>query len=679
MKSLTDENGLLDQMGEAVQTLSDRLSRNLGLAQVGLRRVGNKLVRRRRGPETDLVEIANDTVANLDRINDALRAQRSQTRQGLGQVDAQIRKIRKGGVTDEEREQYQNLIASRRNFQKRLDDLDGQILQNEQDRFEARTQRFEERTKAMLRGGQEGQRQAELAGRFASALGQEGVGAQAAQAQLEALREQQRVLGERVRSAREKARRDPRWQSIADDLQQQFDDITGQVVEQIHQVLQNSVDAVNNDIERRQTGVGVQQRIYSALGRRDILPNLAQQSINLMNEQIGRLQELLPSLVAAGDQGLVQQVSQQINDLQAQVVEATVQMFNDAVENFDRGISRRRAGLDIAGRFLDVRERAGDRLGAAQSRIGLSDQRLGLLNQEYQGIAQLRMQALAQGNIGAFEDLSDRLADLGAQIAEENQTRRDLVYAYRQTATELITGRGERATGLIGVAGQIVQKLGEISGTQDTATLIRLARETLDTLHDTGRQIARNVADSIAGGEFGAPGGSILARLQRAFQDSPQAFANTLADLGDEIAALESTMGDTQKTAFQALIQAMIDNTTSVLDNTKSLNDLLGIATAPQTFSSTAWQWFREAIFSGMGDVLPQYSVPGMQTGGYVTRGGLFRLHAGEFVVNPQHPGSPALHEGDINITVNEKEGRIDEQYLASRLAFERKVARANT
>ena len=130
-------------------------------------------------------------------------------------------------------------------------------------------------------------------------------------------------------------------------------------------------------------------------------------------------------------------------------------------------------------------------------------------------------------------------------------------------------------------------------------------------------------------------------------------------------------MSETERTAFQALIQSMIDNTVATVDNTAATAELT--ETAVQQWSSTAWQWFREAVFTGTGAVLPEYDVPQMQTGGHVTRGGLFRLHTGEFVANAERSN---VAEGETHITINEAGRPLDVTHLASRLSFEKKSRR---
>ena len=589
MKRLTDEGGLFDQLAEAVETTSTRLDRELGLRQVGLRRVSGHLRRilgkaKNFKPEVDLVQIAQDTVDNLTTIGDALRRERAGIVRSQRRVNRQMSRLEAGGVTKDEEDDYKDLITQRNDLRKRLDKADTDILQNEKDKWEARVNAFDAVTDRETKKGTQDQAAAELATRIGSALGDSGAVNRAAQAQLDALKEQQAVVQTRLARAKELAKKDPRWQKTVDDL------------------------------------------------------------------------------------------TERLNDLNGSIAEQAAEIFNSAVDAMDKDFSRRMAALDLQGRAADIQERVGDRLGAVGARQNISTARVGTLQANYAGLAGLRDRAAAEGRWDAFTDLSDKMADLSVQIDEENQTRKELIFTYRQTATDLITGRQERGTGLIATARDITQKVGELAGVVDTNKIKAFLDQTMATLVASAKEIAGDVMGAAGTGEFGAQGSDILSALGTAYQQGPQNFADVLGRLGPTIAALESTMGDVEKNAFQALIQAMIDNTTATVDTSKELSDLNGNL-APQSFTGGAWQWFREAIFTGMGDVLPQYTVPHAATGGLVARSGLMNLHAGELIVNPAR--GQMTSEGDLNITVNQDSSPLDIGYLASRMQFERKTARA--
>jgi hypothetical protein len=270
-----------------------------------------------------------------------------------------------------------------------------------------------------------------------------------------------------------------------------------------------------------------------------------------------------------------------------------------------------------------------------------------------------RAQALQ--NTEAIEDLTTRLNDVRIAIIEESRTRMELVAAYRTTSTEIISGRAERATGLIGAAMGIVEKLGEITGAGSGAT-----RGFLENIAEELARAGRDIVENVRGGatEFDAAGNSVLNQLVAAFATGPESFATRLSELGPTIAALEATMGEAQRNSFQALIQSMLDNTTAVVDNTEQLNKV----TQPnaQSFSSSFWTAFRTAIFNGTGGLLPQYQsmIPSMN--GMAPNAGAFSLS----VPNRSGGGDEYYH---LDVTTPTQV--LDPQDVGRQLGFFRKVS----
>jgi uncharacterized protein YutE (UPF0331/DUF86 family) len=670
VNKIAGENGLVDQMNAAIDRQTTRLENTITLAENGIRRITRNGIQRltSRNPLANPVRIAEREAQNLNSIGQALRSTRGNVAGELGDVVNQISTLREGGVTQRERTRFQQLVGLRNRLTDTLNDLDTKYAQNRSDFYSKLQDAFTAQTERSLRRTNLSRAAADVIGRVGQILGRDDMTRRAGELQVSALRQQQKVIADRLAAANARAKNDPRWQQVADDLAGQLNSLTGDLIQQVHDNVSAGLDAINTEFDRQQSDIGLIQRISTALGNTGALKNLGQLTISAMQSQINALIPMLSNATATGDVGLANQITSQIQDLQARVVEGTAQMLRDAMEQVDKNFQRGTNWLDIANRGADLQERIGDRLGAVRSRVGVENNRLALLQgtrDQYQGLLR---QAQQQGNLGAIDDLTDKLADLSQQIAEENQTRKELVYTYRQTASDIITGRSSRATGLIGSASSILEKLAQISGTPNPQQQVALVQEQQQVLAASAREIFANIGRAVFGNEFGQSGSGVLRQLSEAFNNSPGSFASALATLGPQIAALESTMGDTERNAFGALIQAMIDNTTQTVDNTEQIQTLNGTFNQPQQWSSSAWQWFREAIFTGMGDVLPQYNVPHLDTGGTITREGLFMLHAGE-VVRPSGNSS----DGDINITLNSIDGNVDLTALSSRIAFEKK------
>jgi hypothetical protein len=576
IRALTDQDGYLDQMGNAIETLGTHLQNAFALAQVGFVRVASGLVRRKGGPLTDAVAIANTTVVNLDKIGDALRDEMRVASRGLAETNASIRSLREGGITKGEEDKFKSLVAARAKFKSSLDDLDAKYAQNRADRYQANVDRFNAQTDAALRPSTRAGNAAELAGRIASAAGDVSGVNLASQASQQALEAQKGILVGRAAEAARRAARDPRWQKVADDIQKQVDDLTVTITQNISAQQKAAIDAVNTAATRRQTA------------------------------------------------------------------------------------------LNLRGRAADLLAAGGDALGAAKNRIGVANDQISSTTQQRDEL--LALVAKTTAGTDRYDALIDQINDLNQTIAEQTQAARDLNFTYRQTATDIISGRSSRTTGLIGTATDIITKVGNLSGTQDTAGLLAFANQTKAVLSNGAQEIRKNITDALSdpNGAFGTSGNSVLATLSAAFTQGPGSFASALATLSPTIANLESTMSGPEKDAFDALIQSMIDNTTATLDNSQTISDLTGSITQPQGFSSSAWQWFRTAIFNGMGSVLPEYEIPQMHTGGEVTRSGVFDLQVGERVVKPgQGQGA------NVSITVNEAGGPVDTEWIASRVGWE--------
>ena len=678
VRALTDEDGLLDQAGEAIELVSDRMSTSLELAKAGFRRVKGSLRLRRRDPLTNEARIASRELDIAQTQQDALIDTRQDTRKGLTQLNDRLRRYRRdsradgGGISKKERDNIDQMIASRVAFRAKLDEIDANIAAAGQAVREARLNRFNARTERQLRATTRTEGFLGVLGRITGSRGDDAGSLAVGQAQVGNMQAQQRILQGRLAAAQAKARRNPAWNAVARDLEQQIWDLSGSIAEQIRSNFEAGINIINTQFERRNVLNDVWGRIGSALGNTQIVRQTQVNTRALMQQQVTALSAQLPRLAAAGQQDLYYQVAAQIGDLQAGIVEITAQIFNSILEDFDKQLSRARAGVDRSGRLNDLRERAGDRLGAAGNRLNLSDQRTSLLRAEQAGLLQLRAQAAAQGNVGAVEDLTERLKELEVAIQEENATRQDLVYAYRNTATDIITGRVGRSTGLIGSAQSLIERLGALSGTQPVAQIQALIRQAGDQLRSAAVEIANNV--NAGANDFGTTGGGILRDLATAFRAGPNSFATKLAQLAPAIAALETTMGDTQRAAFQSLIQSMLDNTTAVVDNTGQLEQINGVST--QSFSSSLWTTLRMALFNGNGMPLFNY-LPHFATGGVMGWDGPAYLHAGEIVTNPRLGQTVPGGEEHNHIHLHNVEKDVDIGHAFEVIEFKRSQRRA--
>lgn len=468
--------------------------------------------------------------------------------------------------------------------------LNDQITQTELDRLEALKTQFEEGTKKLLKQSDNSTRAAgwaksiaELTGNVPGVIGALTTIATDARTKLD-------VLKTRLDAAKEKAKTDPRWQSVVDDLEQQVGDQTVTAV-------QTAADAVS----------GALGTIDEAFTNSETIRGLSDRAATIM-ERIGG---------------------------------------SNARQN------------------------------AYETRLGNSQSKGASLSTQRDLIAELMKTPDALSNPKTMADLKAKFDDLTKAMEENSLDTRDLTIQYRQAQLDLISERTSRTTGILGSVTTILGNIARATGgAQSTESQISLAQAIKTALGIEQGSIIEAIFKAIADNNLGSEANAILAELQAAFSSGdPASFAALLQTLGPKIALLlESITDPASKALLNSLIDSMINNTIATTDNSANLAELNGLATQPQQFTSTAWTKLRTALFNGVGDIMPQFQVPAMATGGYITKGGLFQLHPGEFVVNAQQTNVPS--DGPINITVNEANKPLDVTALASRIAFEKRTRR---
>lgn len=392
----------------------------------------------------------------------------------------------------------------------------------------------------------------------------------------------------------------------------------------------------------------------------------------------------------------------QVQDAISAVAEAQAQALSDRISKAEADHQRVTAHYDVLDRLAQVRAGYGDRLGAAQAQIGTQGQRVSELAGFRQQYEQLLQEARATGNQGAILDLTAKLEDLDATMQEANLKTQQLITEYRKMSLDQLLGRGQREQGLFGAAKNIVTALNSLMGSQSTSALIKYVKQAGDALRNMAQGIISEVNKAMSDQSFGENQGQAnqwLAAARDAFTQGPQAFADWLSANAQGLAAFEATLPDDQKALFQGLIDSMTDNTLATIDNSQQLKDLQGQQNQ-QDWSSSAWTMFREAIFNGMGGLLPQYAaaaaaavskaianpelsiaiptqdfitnVPSMDTGGFIKRSGLLYGHRGEMItpaaVVKTGGGNGQTTNIDVNIT-NPTEV-ADPVYLGNAIAW---------
>ena len=389
---------------------------------------------------------------------------------------------------------------------------------------------------------------------------------------------------------------------------------------------QKIVDGITARYERATNLNELARRVVTAIGGSMDAVNARQ--TQLLTGQANELQARIASIRAVGTEDankLADQLEDQVKDLRVQIFELAQQAIQDSIDSINAAAQRRTGQLDLAGRMLDALDKVG--LGGAATLFGSNEtfSRAGIFGQRAQNFQTQRaglVGQLGQVQAGAvnpltgervvntklIQDLTDQIAELDVSIAENSKA----LFDARISAVE--DSHGFTQT-MLSLDGRIIDLNGTINGQIDQAAK--------------------------------------LANLQ--------AIGADLQAKGNELSALlaESTPGT--KT-WQDLSIKVKENTVAQMENTQAINDASGALTQPQGFSSSAWSMFREAIFSGMGQVLPQYD-PTMMT----STGGLGSPSVA--VTNSSTTG------GDVNITLNEAGGPVNLTEVASAVTFASKTA----
>jgi hypothetical protein len=413
--------------------------------------------------------------------------------------------------------------------------------------------------------------------------------------------------------------------SIADNLEAQFNGI--------EQVLSTRTEAANTRADTRTRIIDLQQRARAIGGSTAAallgLPSpaqIAETRAAVLNMQATDLANVARSAVRAGHQETADTLFAQVAELNQQAIEVVAQGLRDTASEISDRTGRRQARIELSGRAADLRERLGDVAGA----FALRGQNLlatgANVRNQIGELSSLLGRAQSSGQTAVAEELIAQIDDLNQQLAENAAAVRENTVSARAAAINAITQRQGFFGGVYSGVTGIINSLGEMAGVQDTGTL---------------RSILQRSGTTLAGTQ-----GGLLQQLAEGFGldlrgQAPGQLASSL--LGLDYDSIERRMIPTERSQFEDLINSLIQNTGAIVDNTKQLDDLN--SSARQSFSSSMWTMFRRAIFNGEGGLLPQFAsvTPRLDTGGLITRNGLYYGHAGEAVIR-----SARVERGDL-------------------------------
>lgn len=437
--------------------------------------------------------------------------------------------------------------------------------------------------------------------------------------------------------------------ALAESIGDQIKDLTASVIEASAKALSDATDQINQVYTRQQSAINIRSRIATALGDVGGIDAALGDQITSVQNQALDLTAKLKEAQAAGDTGLANTIADQIKDLNATVTELTAQRLQAAIDAVNNTAARQAAAVGLTNRLADLQEKAGNTAAAFALRAsGLQTTGADLVSQRA-GLSGLLATAQQQGNQTDINSLTDSIAELDVQIKENTTAIEANTTTARQAAIDAITNRGSFLGGVYGGIQNIVTTLGALSGTTNTTQLRGLLGQ--------------------AGGVLKQTGSGLLDQLKSGFGidltgQSPSQIAASLSGLNYD--KIESGLPVDLRAQFESLINAIIDNTGSQVSNTEQLQQLNAPNT--QTWTTTAWQWFRDAIFNGSGGLLPQYQNAAL--GITTTTPGLSPTPATAAMASASAATSSGGGVFAPQITNIERTVDMDAETLSNRLAF---------
>jgi chromosome segregation ATPase len=383
-------------------------------------------------------------------------------------------------------------------------------------------------------------------------------------------------------------------------------------------VQQAVIDRINRVADVKSKAQELQKRLAVAMGKPvDAINN---QILSDMALQASQLEDQVAATRAAGGTELANQIAEQAAELRAQITELTAQMFQESIDNINKTAQRTLGHLDLFQRMADALDVVGQNVGVGIptlpgvfSRAGIFAARGRALEEQRGGLQGKLGEAAAAGNLQAMEDLTDQIAELDVSIQENTKAAFDAKISASQDAFDFSTTMNDLNLRLVD------------------------AKDAVTGLTSTNDRLA------------------LLNEKQRLLTDRNTELLGLLA---------EATPGT--KT-YQDLQKALLENQIAVEENSKTIQDVTGEGTAPQSFSSLGWQWFGNALFGGTGSLLPRYNLPSSVAGlGPMGPGGAGPL------------GNATSQNGNTfitNVEVNEAGQPIDTTKLAGAVVFAQSTA----
>jgi hypothetical protein len=579
LNALAGEGGLLDQMGAAIENHATDMGNALGLGRYSggfekVRRRGKVTFEAVRGVRERIMpqRAQRRELGILEETGEDYRNMAHSERGALRRIERRIDRLRRGGVSDEERDDFKELMAARVRITEKIRQTDSAIAQNLADRYAKQIEVFNAETERRMK-----------------------------------------------------------------------------------------------TLSRRRSFMAAVNRVAQFAGDYNTQTAVAQDNVKTMQKELATLRKRLSQAQKKGLTEVAEALEEQINELVSGIKDAQEQVINTMIAQVDNKATPARAFVSFLDRMASVTERAGNRVGGLQAHQYAAWVNTQAIKQELAGV----MGVLNSGQTMSAEQrqqLQLRVMDLTAQLAESEQTEKDLMLAMFSLRAEMIAQRTQFFTGAFGGLQGIVNALSK-EGEGNS--------ERLENLQGTGTQLRdanqKYVSNILSNDQMA----SALSRFGINLGAQGLDFVDQIQKLLGNWDAITAGMDENTKMLFQQLIQQLIDNQGAIADNTKAIDELTNASTELQGYSTTAWQMYRTAIFNGLGGLLPAYQVPQAHTGGLIPKTGLYELEIGEEVLTNAQRRAVAGEDGSgdtIQLNVTNPTEMLDTTYVANRIAHAKKT-----
>lgn len=394
------------------------------------------------------------------------------------------------------------------------------------------------------------------------------------------------------------------------EIAQTLDDNAQSIIQQQQQLQSDWLDSINNNFQRFNDYLGRLTRLNDALGNTSMTgisdAGIIGVQIKAAQSQIGQLQQVLAEAQKTGNTNLANQVQDQISELQTSIVEMTAAQLQSAIDAVNTQAANQLSGNDFQQKLA---QNGVGMTGNATANLGRTNfsaqgaalqQRGGILQNQLDQLNWLRAVASSEGNTKSVDDLTNQINTLKGDIIDNSKAIRDNTDAAFDYAVQQSESQGSFFLGITQSAQGIIQALTEQTGVQNTPELQSVLSARGGIIQSLLGSESQSLSE-LLGPILGVTAGQISGQ-------STLALPGFLTKLAQQALA-SGKLDDDQIQAMESLIQSLLGNSQSLIENTTAIQQLTN--TTMQSFSSSAWQLFRMAVFNGSGGLLPSFQLPG--------------------------------------------------------------------